>query len=121
MFMKARLSEEDGDSRNKEGFPVIEESSLGKFCGPRVEKQGPLPYPWMYSEHCRSSQWVAREAWVTSPAKASLYKLGGEGAGPHRASEPTAVEFSVVIQSGPMSYHQRGLFSVCALCPALEP
>lgn len=50
MFMRSRLSDEDGDSRNKEGCPVIEESSLGKFCGPGVEQQGPLPCPCQYVE-----------------------------------------------------------------------
>lgn len=51
MFMRSRLSEEDGDSRNKEDLPVIKGGSLGKFCGPGVGQSGPLPCPWQKSEH----------------------------------------------------------------------
>lgn len=43
MFMSSRLPVEDEDRRGKDGFPVIEEHSLGKFCGLGVEQWGLSP------------------------------------------------------------------------------
>lgn len=50
MLVRQRLSEDDEDRRDKEAFSVIEESSLGKFCGPGVEQQGPFPCPLQHPE-----------------------------------------------------------------------
>lgn len=74
MFMRSRLSEEDGEGRHKEDFPVVEQSSLSKYCGPGVEQQCPFPCSCQYSRHSE------RDA---SPAKASPNpcKHMGEGTG----------------------------------------
>lgn len=50
MFMRSRLSVEDEGSRDKDGFPGIEERTLGRFSGPGVEQWGPSPWSRHYSK-----------------------------------------------------------------------
>lgn len=50
MFMRSRLSVEDEGSRDKDGFPGIEERTLGRFSGPGAEQWGPSPWSRHYSK-----------------------------------------------------------------------
>lgn len=45
MFMRSRLSEDNGQGKDKEDFPVVEQSYLSKYCGSGGEQQPPFHCP----------------------------------------------------------------------------
>ena len=99
MFMRSRLSVEDEGSRDKDGFPGIEEHSLRKFSGPGAEQWGPCPWPWHYSKTWQELRMGSPWCLARQPCQSFMGASFVGRSRTRRASEPELAELSVIIRA----------------------